>query len=233
METFLSLPCPNPEKSLLENITDIPSLDNATPDLYNLTVPESALIDDMLSCNLSVFKDTTESRAYQKTIRNNSDQNSLNQYCDWFIRVLKATFGKDKAISATIFEEKALHPEKNIEPTYLSMRLIAIHLESPSSSELETEYFDNDDLASELSKLQNLAENKTQDNAIIFRRVIRIFDVVEKNGHKIPTIFIAKPDEVRYWTRSMAMRDADEIALDIMMWQQTRQEERTHEKTLY
>jgi hypothetical protein len=36
------------------------------------------------------------------------------------------------------------------------------------------------------------------------------------NGVKIPTIYLIKPDKIRYWTRSMALRDADEVAADIM-----------------
>jgi len=35
----------------------------------------------------------------------------------------------------------------------------------------------------------------------------------------IPTIYLIKPDKIRYWNRSMALRDADEVAADIMMWQ--------------
>ena len=33
---------------------------------------------------------------------------------------------------------------------------------------------------------------------------------------KVPTIYLVKPDRVRYWTRSMALRDADEVVADIM-----------------
>jgi hypothetical protein len=41
------------------------------------------------------------------------------------------------------------------------------------------------------------------------------------NGVKIPTIYLIKPDKIRYWTRSMALRDADEVAADIMTWRTT------------
>ena len=42
---------------------------------------------------------------------------------------------------------------------------------------------------------------------------------MEIAGRKVPTIFLVKPDKVRYWTRSMALRDADEVAADIILWQ--------------
>jgi hypothetical protein len=40
----------------------------------------------------------------------------------------------------------------------------------------------------------------------------------------IPTVFLIKPNQIRYWTRSMAMRDADEVAGDIMLWREGSQE---------
>ncbi|MHC4212027.1 MAG: hypothetical protein ACYSWP_01515, partial [Planctomycetota bacterium] len=53
---------------------------------------------------------------------------------------------------------------------------------------------------------------------IFYRRVAQIYDTVKIAGRKVPTIFLVKPDKVRYWTRSMALRDADEVAADIMLW---------------
>ena len=43
---------------------------------------------------------------------------------------------------------------------------------------------------------------------------------MEENGktHNVPTVFLIKPNQVRYWTRSVALRDADEVACDLMQW---------------
>jgi hypothetical protein len=56
------------------------------------------------------------------------------------------------------------------------------------------------------------------DGGIFYQRVARIYDSVQLNGQTVPTIYLIKPDKIRYWTRSMALRDADEVAADIMMW---------------
>ena len=36
-----------------------------------------------------------------------------------------------------------------------------------------------------------------------------------KDGTKVPTVLLLKPDQRRYWTRSQALRDADELAVTI------------------
>jgi hypothetical protein len=33
-----------------------------------------------------------------------------------------------------------------------------------------------------------------------------------------PTIFLLKPDAQRYWTRTMALNDADQVCADLFNW---------------
>jgi O-succinylbenzoate synthase len=50
-----------------------------------------------------------------------------------------------------------------------------------------------------------------------FQRVARLFITHQpETGVKIPTVFYLKPDQRRYWTRSQALRDADELAATII-----------------
>ena len=56
---------------------------------------------------------------------------------------------------------------------------------------------------------------------IFYRRVIRCYDTVIMENKRVPTIYIIKPDQIRFWTRSMALRDADEVAADILNWQES------------
>jgi hypothetical protein len=50
---------------------------------------------------------------------------------------------------------------------------------------------------------------------VYHHRVARIYD--SRDG--ISTIFVVKPDFNRYWTRTMGLCDADEVALDFFRWQ--------------
>ena len=45
-----------------------------------------------------------------------------------------------------------------------------------------------------------------------FQRVACFFHPSRENGVRVMNLTIVKPDERRYWTRSMAMRDADQLA---------------------
>jgi hypothetical protein len=50
-------------------------------------------------------------------------------------------------------------------------------------------------------------------------RTARVYDHVQQQNRRVPTVYLLKPDRRRYWTRSASMRDADAIAGDIMTWQ--------------
>ncbi len=58
------------------------------------------------------------------------------------------------------------------------------------------------------SDLYELIQNHTDMNA----RIVRILRIYEKN-----TIFLIKPKQVRYWLRSIAIRDADETFSDLVI----------------
>ena len=53
---------------------------------------------------------------------------------------------------------------------------------------------------------------------VLYRRVLRLYDVADFDGQEIPTIFLVKPNELRYWLRSVALQDADQVAADMLLW---------------
>ena len=57
----------------------------------------------------------------------------------------------------------------------------------------------------------------SDSGGIFYQRVARIYTSTTWNGEQVPTVYLVKPDKIRYWTRSMALRDADEVSADIMM----------------
>jgi hypothetical protein len=36
----------------------------------------------------------------------------------------------------------------------------------------------------------------------------------------VPTLYLIKPDQARYWTASAGMRDADEAFNEILLWEE-------------
>jgi hypothetical protein len=138
----------------------------------------------------------------------------LSTYCAYFTRVLKAGFGQDKAVCATIFQDAA-------QPS-LPVRLVAIHLDWPRDQDVVVKQIDSPalwDLLRQLD-LRLLQTGGPKRGGIFFQRVVRVYSEYHYRRRSIPTVYIIKPDRVRYWTRSAALRDADEVAADARLWQQ-------------
>jgi hypothetical protein len=147
----------------------------------------------------------------------------LFDYCEHFIRVLKAGFGDDRAVSATIFHDS--------QDSRMPVRMVAIHLDLPREELVIIEDIDSSELCQRLTELDaKLLQAMPDRGGVFFQRVARIYDEVKHGRRVIPTIYIVKPDRIRYWTRSAAMRDADEVAADILQWAESRSAEKARRK---
>jgi len=185
---------------------------------HRLNDAEWVLIEDMFDYTLRDFKEGSQSPGRQSTRttadtgREHEGDPVLRAYCDYFTRVFRAGFGEKTKISATIFNEETA--------ASLPVRLIGIHLDPPGKSFVRPETIDSADLIHRLNDLNEkfLESNDPRSGGIFYRRVARIYDTMSIGGKQVPTVFLVKPDQVRYWTRSVALRDADEIAGDIMLW---------------
>ena len=213
---LLRVPIPKLSVGELHNIKTIDGIDERIRQAFEFKDSEWVLINDLFNYTLPDFKGDVASPGRKRTHRidNSQSQNNtepeLTAYCEYFLRVLKAGFGQDKQVCATIFQEHT----KNLLP----VRLVAIYLNKPDSEGVHIKTIDSPDLMERLENLNKLylERGSIEDGGIFYQRVARIYDSVELNGVKIPTIYLIKPDKIRYWTRSMALRDADEVAADIM-----------------
>ncbi len=207
-----------PELSVgdLQNIKTIDDIDERIRQAFEFKDSEWVLINDLFNYTLPDFKGDGASPGRKTTTRRDNSQSQNNNepeltaYCEYFLRVLKAGFGQDKQVCATIFQEQT--------KTLLPVRLVAIYLNKSDSEGVHIKSIDSPDLMEHLKNLNKLylERGSIEDGGIFYQRVARIYDSVELNGVKTPTIYLIKPDKIRYWTRSMALRDADEVAADIM-----------------
>ena len=168
---------------------------------------------NLFSFTLRDFKEGSASPGRQSTrtvsanTRSGERERVLRDYCDYFRRVFRGGFGDDNKVSATIFTEDG--------GEVLPVRLVAIHLGSGAGTRTGLEEMDSLKLIERLKRLDERFLKLVSDpenGGIFYRRVARIYNTMRIEGKDVPTIFIVKPDQVRYWTRSMALRDADEIA---------------------
>ena len=211
MPELLAVPCPDPSTGLLDGVQGFTDVDQRVRESFHCKEAEWALVEDALRYTLPDFKGGIDSPGRSPTRRYQAGESEpeLHTYCDWFLRVLRAGFGEDKAMCATIFEEAA--------GEHLPVRLVAMHLNWPGRRGITVEPRQNSVLVERLRRVYRLLVEET-GQGVSFRRIARVFDVLEQGEERIPTIFIVKLDQARYWSRSIALRDADEVSLEIMQW---------------
>ena len=219
VEDLLSVPLPEIRPNLLKGLSDYDEVDDHVREAFGFSESEWVLIDDLFDYTLPDFKGSSSSpgrlptRSMQALDSHVDPEHFLKSYCDYFFRVLKAGFGSDKCISATIFTES--------DGALLPVRLLAIHLDDVKDGDICIESYSCAELRDQLLKWDEMLMSSPggRSKGALHQRVAKIYNVVNRGRKRIPTVYLIKPDRCRYWTRSVAMRDADSIAADIMMWQ--------------
>jgi hypothetical protein len=210
VEELLRVPIPEPCQNRLTDVRSVEEIDRRVREAFDLKDAEWVLVEDLFNVTLPDFKRDASSPGRQPTLRrqDSDTEPQLRRYCEYFIRVLKAGFGPDKKISATIFQET---------DGPLPYRLVAFELGRASRIGIRVERLAEPALLAELEKVNQtwLRNCRTARGSVYHHRVAKVYDHSGDN----PTIFLIKPDAYRYWTRSMGLHDADEVAADFVRWQ--------------
>lgn len=204
---ILGLPIPFPTPGLLEGIDNYPMLDEHAFKLFGLKDAERVLIEDAIEYKLAGFIGGRTLKGMERTSFNDKGETDahMRSYCAYFLRVLKAGFGNERPASATVFRCSSEN---------MPYRLVAFELGDRSKREVEIKDITSSALLREFERM-NQKENG-MSGGIYNERVARIYEA--SNG--VPTVFVIKPDQKRFWTRSMGLQDGDEVALDLFSWQQ-------------
>jgi hypothetical protein len=205
---------------VLAGVCTLEDVDDLVRREFGVKDAEWVLVDDLLRYTLPDFKGDAASPGRQPTkragrsARATKSEPHLSAYCDYFTRVLNAGFGQDKAVCATIYQDATDTP--------LPVRLVAIHLDWQRDESIVVESIDSAELCDLLMKLDQewLNIDAQKRGGIFYQRVARVYAEYKHKRRSIPTVYIVKPDRIRYWTRSAALRDADEVAADIQLWKQ-------------
>ncbi|KAB1085316.1 N-6 DNA methylase [Neorhizobium galegae] len=201
-DEILSLPIPDPVEASLDGISDYASLDTRVFDLFRLNEAERVLIEDALAYTVDGFLEADGTLGDEPTtLGDDDDEAHLRAYCEHFIRVIRAGFGEDKTLSATIFRASQ---------EQMPLRLVAFRLGDDTGISIQ-------EIASPalLRQLEQLVDLDVPSGGGLFnRRIGRIYDA----SSGAPTIFLVKPDQKRFWTRSVGLHDGDEVALDLLTW---------------
>ncbi len=178
--------------------------------LYHLNPTERALVSDFINITLP---DSKNLRAAQARLPVSTSPSMLKEYCHFFLSVLKAGFGEDKPICATIFTTGS--------DTTLPYCVVAIHLDWSKDKQISYECLQKQESLLKLADL-DFAFQRQRNDTIYYRRVCRVYCNTQVLDHgaerNIPTVFLIKPNQVRYWTQAGALRDADEVVADLVHW---------------
>jgi hypothetical protein len=198
-----------------EDIKSFDDIDAACKKMYGLSAADWCIVEDLLEVTFPETQRKIPGRAYDRTCRQgdeNGREPELNAYVEVFRRVLKSTFGKDREAVATIYQEP--------EGEELPVRIITFRFDDHEAKALNIEPMEAEGLLDVLSDFHRgtlARKNKPLDSdAGGFQRVAFLFHAVPSNGRQFKALSIVKPDERRYWTKSLAMRDADDLSSAIL-----------------
>ena len=210
-EELLSVPIIDVDISRADGLKSFSDLDSYVWDVLNLQSNNKVLIEDALRYTLPDFKGGLNSPGRLPTRRLRGEEEGtteVHSYCEWFLRVLRSGFGEKRSVSATVFEEPVGESD-------LPVRMVAIHMNAVEGVEVRVEEIQSELLLNRLKDVYQLLHQDKGDG-FLFQRVARVFDMWKVGGREIPTLFIVKVDRARYWTRSVALRDADDASVEIM-----------------
>jgi hypothetical protein len=224
-EELMRVPIPDPRFGMLRDLHNATDIDERVSDLLGLKPAERVLVEDLIRYTLPDYKHSTR-KAYRgdippspgrrRTIRTTSDgeiEPELEAYCEQFLRVFDTGLEAEN-VCATIFQEAA--------GGRLPVRMVAIHLDWPGHSKrVRLEPMGTSGLVELLTGLDRMLSGANpEQGGVFYRRVARAYHHVQADGRKVPTVYLIKPDQIRYWTRSSALREADEVAADAFRWAQ-------------
>jgi hypothetical protein len=202
---LLSVPLPPPTAEGMPAL-DEQGVDSVIKKAFGLKDADWVLVEDFVRFTLAEYRGSAEARSFLT-----DDQ--AGDYCECVLRVIRAGFGAGARVGATV-----LCTDRD---GSMPLRVAAVHLGWPLDSSVRFERTESVNLFQQILTLQDTLDSGHSGSLQPLRRqrTCRFYSEVQIGGAMVPTVFVVKPNQQRYWTRSLALRDGDEIAADIMLWQ--------------
>lgn len=161
-------------------------IDQIVYEALELSNTERILIDDMLEYSLDFFWKGDQSKACDPV-----DTEEITTYAETFCHTVNSIlqFGQLRAW-ATVYTGVSS-----------PLRLVSIHFNRLNEAGIIDKQASSEKLHEALANLEKKVQTEYSES-IYVRRNVKFYDG--------DTLHITKPDEKRFWTRSMALHDADE-----------------------
>ena len=207
---LLTVPLPDRPVKLNSRVRTFEQLDSLVRNSIDLKESEWALIEDRVHYTLSDFFAGSESPGRLATSRSET-ASQIRIFAEYVIRVVAAAFGARFQPTASLFAESD-------EQAPLAVRMIAIHLTREADQEIRTIRATHKELYEQLRDFERRSKQDDAAGLSFVPKAVRLYDFVERDGARVPTVFLIRPDEVRFWTRAEALQEGDEIARDLLTW---------------
>lgn len=159
--------------------------------LYSLTDEDLFLIDDAINYTLGYFQ---HGNSVDTTYSDATKERHLEDYLEVALRTLANSFRSP--FHGIIYSGHA------------PVRVLGVKAESTGNSNVIHTETSSEALESVLSTVNQYLREQKSPSVFVQRHV---------RAYVSDMIYVIKPDQRRYWTRSLALRDADEIYADIMI----------------
>lgn len=154
---------------------------------------DRVLIEDLLAYRLGAFQDRQKSPAFRPV-----STNHMHAYTIYLCQTINHFLQADDSFYAYVqyFDVPAKTP----------LQVVILYLDEQKRDN-EAQPLSADSLSAILRELETYVYRQ-ESESIYFRRFFRYY--------KDDVVYIVKPNEQRFWSRSTAMNDADEIILEIL-----------------
>ena len=179
------------------------AIDRTVLDLLDLSEAERILVEDLHQ----VVLPDAQRQGGDPPGRKPVSPDELDAYAHTFLKVVDATFGQSRPSSATIY-----HAPGTDRPL---IQLIAIHLGWKGRPRVQSESITTPALLEKLHECHSRVI-PPPEAAIGFQRIVEVFSSLSTDAGPVPTLYLIKPAQRRYWLRSLAMRDADRLGTQLL-----------------
>lgn len=188
----------------LAAVRSVDDVDRVVFDLFDLAEAERIIVKDLVEVTLRDFRGRSPKPGYRPTQRTGEGRASdVVEYAHTLTRVLEAAYGDAVPAAVEVLEE-----ERDV---HLPVRVAQVAIGQGVVPGVSLRTVESRAAYDHLAAVY--AETLAVDG-----RCVTDYRPATLGGHKAVVVTLVKPDLVRYWTRSAALRDADALVADLGVW---------------
>lgn len=202
------LPFPSRHPSPRSGLRSVAQIHERAAELFDLNESERILVEDLVRYTLDDFKGVKGHQTGRRpTDRGDGEEPHLAAYGEAFRRVMHATYGSEGRVRVEVMAEEGAR---------LPVRCVRLVVGPSVEDERKVESLTSPELRLRLNESYRAARDNS-DRPISLRSA-RVYEAFDIGGAAHLAVTHIKPDEVRFWTRSAALGDADAFAADVAVW---------------